>query len=305
MATKSRIQWTNHTWNIVTGCQKVSPGCENCYAITMSKRLQAMAVADRSNKGALKYLGTVDGNDWSGKVFCHPEVLEEPLRWKKPSMIFVCSMADLFHHDVPAAFILKMLDVMASRPQHTFQILTKRPERAVALVRLAREEWQGHLKRQDLFPDNVWFGVTCENQKLLDKRLPILMQIPAKVRWLSVEPMLGPIRLPENCGVDWIVVGGESGPNARPMNPAWARSLRDQCRNQAIPYFFKQFGEWVDEFHPAQDRSKQEESDAFVEIVEYPDGKDYKGVYMYRVGKKAAGRLLDGREHNEYPEVRK
>lgn len=318
MSNNSKIQWTQASWNLVTGCAKVSPGCDNCYAITMSNRLQSVAQHDVTNKGARKYLGTVDavGNriDWSGKVFIHPEVMAEPMRWKKPRMIFVCSMADLFHHEVPDRFLDECFKVMYAVDQHTYQVLTKRPERAVQYAKSSGL----------LVPDNVWFGVTAENQKFLDKRLPLLMDIPAKVRWLSIEPMLGTIVLPEYCGVDWVVCGGESGPNARPMHPDWVRSLRDQCQKQGIPFFFKQWGRWVPvgrkQPHPPCDSDlmlatvvastdrKRVGTEHWWAITDEPSLSvktlGWRLAYnLEAVGKKAAGRLLDGREWNEYPET--
>ncbi len=209
MATGSRIEWTETTWNPVTGCTKISEGCKNCYADRMARRLQAM--------GASKYR---DGFS----VATHPGTLGEPLRWRRPRLVFVNSMSDLFHEDVPSHFIEAVFQVMeASR--HTFQVLTKRPSRVEALS--ARLPW----------PPNVWLGVSIESEPWL-KRLISLRATGARTRFLSLEPLPG-LTLD---GVDWVIAGGESGPGARPMDPNWVRDIRDACVESRVPFFFKQWG---------------------------------------------------------------
>ncbi len=214
MAQDSRIEWTDATWNPVTGCTKVSAGCKNCYAERMAKRLHAMGVHQYRN---------------DFKLTLHPEVVEKPLQWRKPKRIFVNSMSDLFHPEVPGSFIRSVFDVIVQAHQHSFQVLTKRPERALALA-------------TDLpWPENLWLGTSIENA-LVASRAHLLAQIPAYVRFLSVEPLLGPIpRLPLN-GIDWVIVGGESGPGSRPIEETWVLQIREQCLAQSVPFFFKQWG---------------------------------------------------------------
>ncbi|MBN1553042.1 phage Gp37/Gp68 family protein [bacterium] len=214
MAQKSGIEWTESTWNPVTGCDKISPGCANCYAERMAKRLQAM--------GQPNY---TDGF----KVTMHEHVLETPLTWKKPQMVFVNSMSDLFHRDVPLEFIQKVFSVMRRASWHTFQVLTKRAETLSELA--INLEW----------PDNVWMGVSVETAEYLH-RLDHLRTVHAKVRFISFEPLLGPVGWFDLSGIDWCIVGGESGPGARPMSKAWVTEIRDQCQAAGVPFFFKQWG---------------------------------------------------------------
>lgn len=214
MAQLSSIEWTESTWNPVTGCTKISPGCKHCYAEQMAKRLKAM--------GQRRYANGF-------RLTLQEDVVELPLKWKLPRIIFVNSMSDLFHRDVPVDFIRRCFDVMAAAPQHTFQILTKRPERAAQLA--PRLPW----------PKHVWMGTSVENADYAG-RIPILATIPAAIRFLSIEPLLGPIsKLPLD-GIHWVIVGGESGLGARPMREEWARDIRDQCASRHIPFFFKQWG---------------------------------------------------------------
>jgi protein gp37 len=214
MAQSSSIEWTESTWNPVTGCTKISAGCAHCYAERMAKRLKAM--------GRHRYR-----NEF--KVTLQPDMLDTPLHWKRPRMIFVNSMSDLFHDDIPADYIAKVFAVMQDAQQHTFQVLTKRPERALELA--ADLPW----------PDNVWMGTTVENADYLH-RIRSLVQIPAKIRFLSLEPLLGPIpKLPLK-GIHWVIVGGESGPEARPIESKWVFQIRDQCQKNGVPFFFKQWG---------------------------------------------------------------
>ena len=214
MAQASSIEWTESTWNPVTGCTKISTGCAHCYAERMAKRLQAMG-QDRYRNGF--------------KVTLQPDVVDAPLHWKRPRMIFVNSMSDLFHKDVPTEFIKRCFSVMQRASQHTFQVLTKRPERATKLA--SSLPW----------PGNVWMGATVENADYVP-RIRSLVQIPAVVRFLSLEPLLGPIpRLPLK-DIHWVIVGGESGPKARAMQADWVRRIRDRCLTQRVPFFFKQWG---------------------------------------------------------------
>lgn len=287
---KTKIEWATDVWNPVTGCTKISPGCKNCYAERMAKRL-----AGRCGYPA----------DEPFRVTLHPERLEEPLHWKKPRRVFVCSMGDLFHADVPSDFILQVWHVMNLSPQHTFMILTKRAAR----MEMIMNEWLpsalelsvGLRAKYKVLP-NVWLGVTAENQEQADKRIPLLLQTPAAVRFVSVEPMLGAVALDVSYGqgigaffidsLDWVICGGESGPGARPMNPDWARDLRDQCQAAGVPFFFKQWGEWVEVRETTQEIVEQHSK----ETRSFPNGD-----LFFRVGKKAAGRLLDGRTWDEYP----
>jgi len=214
VAQVSSIEWTEATWNPVTGCTKISPGCRHCYAERMAKRLKAM--------GQPRYRNGF-------RLTLQPDALEVPLRWKRPRMIFVNSMSDLFHKSVPLEFIRQCFDVMASAAQHTFQVLTKRPERAAELAK--------HLP----WPDNVWMGTSVENADYVS-RIHSLVQIPASVRFLSLEPLLGPVpRLPLQ-GIGWVIVGGESGPKARRMDSTWVFQIRDRCVRYNVPFFFKQWG---------------------------------------------------------------
>ncbi len=234
MAQGSGIEWTESTWNPVTGCAKVSPGCQYCYAERMAERLQAMGQANYVN---------------GFRLTLHPHMLELPLKWKKPQTIFVNSMSDLFHEEVPLSYIRRVFDVMARADWHRFQILTKRADR------LAELSWT-----LDWTP-NMWMGVSVESDRYRG-RIDRLRETGAHVKFLSLEPLLGPLPDLDLTDIDWVIVGGESGPRARPMDPAWALDLRDQCRAANVPFFFKQWG-----------------------------GKN----------KKQAGRLLDGRVWDEMP----
>jgi protein gp37 len=254
MAQASCIEWTSSTWNPVVGCSKVSAGCAHCYAERMAKRLAAMARAARrrgQDPGrTANYLHVVNAQGgWSGRVFLDDAAITDPLRWGKPRMIFVNSMSDLFHEDVPLGFIQAVFNVMKRCPQHTFQILTKRPHAAAR-----------HSRHLDWTP-NIWMGTTVESATVTH-RVRHLRQTGAAIRFLSLEPLLGPIpRLPL-AGIDWVIVGGESGPGARAMKPEWVRPIRDACVARGVPFFFKQWG---------------------------------------GVNKKRAGRVLDGQTWDEVP----
>lgn len=226
MASGSRIEWTEATWNPTTGCTRVSSGCDHCYAARMSHRLEVM--------GTEAYAGLTSVNrrgerHFNGTVRCHPDRLDIPGRWKTPRLVFVNSMSDLFHPGVPPEFVRDVFRVMNECSHHTFQVLTKRPEVAAAQARAL--EWTA----------NIWMGTSVENM-LVTHRIRDLKRIPARVRFLSCEPLLGPLpRLPL-AGVHWVIVGGESGPGARGMEAEWARQIRDRCVARDVPFFFKQWG---------------------------------------------------------------
>jgi protein gp37 len=214
MAGLTKIEWTEATWNPVTGCDKISPGCKNCYAERLALRLQAAGTAQYKNGFFLTL---------------HPESLQIPVSWKKPKVIFVNSMSDLFHKNVPLAFIKQVFAVMQATPQHQFQILTKRAERLV------------ELDDQLQWGDNIWIGVSVESSEYLC-RIDHLKRIAAKIKFLSLEPLLGPLPRLDLEGIDWVIVGGESGPHSRPMKPQWVRQIRAQCVAAKVPFFFKQWG---------------------------------------------------------------
>jgi protein gp37 len=214
MGDQSAIEWTDATWNPVTGCTKISPGCKNCYAERLAMRLQAM--------GNRRYRNGFD-------LTLHPDQLTLPLRWRDPRRIFVNSMSDLFHEDVPDEFIRRAFEIMAQAHWHVFQVLTKRAKRLAELA--PRLPW----------PSNVWQGVSVENARYTS-RVADLVKVPAAVRFLSVEPLLGPIPDLPLKGIAWVIVGGESGPGHRPIQPEWVRSIRNQCAHAGVAFFFKQWG---------------------------------------------------------------
>lgn len=214
MPKQSAIEWTNWTWNPVTGCTKVSQGCKNCYAERMAKRLKAMGTPRYTN---------------GFRVTLHDDLVELPRRWKSPRLVFVNSMSDLFHEEVPEEFIRRVFDVMADCPQHTFQVLTKRSARLREL---------GHRLH---WTPNIWMGVSVEDTRVID-RIDDLRETPALVRFLSCEPLIGPLVDLNLQGIDWLIAGGESGPNSRPMEGDWVRDLRDQCFRAKVAFFFKQWG---------------------------------------------------------------
>lgn len=242
MTTTSKIEWTEQTWNPIVGCTKVSPGCKHCYAETMAKRLQAMGTPGYESGFALRLL---------------PERLADPIKRQKPTVYFVNSMSDLFHDKVPESYIEKVFDVIAATPQHSYQILTKRA------ARLARY-FHGRT-----VPPNVWLGVSVENRRHGVPRIDCLRTVSARIRFLSVEPLLEDVGELDLHDIHWVIVGGESGPNARPMKPEWADSVRRQCAEQEVAFFFKQWGGWG------------------------ADGK--------RRAKSKNGRLLNGRTWDEMP----
>ncbi len=223
MGDRSAIEWTEATWNPTTGCDRVSRGCDNCYAMTLAKRLKAMGQPRYQRDGDPRTSGPGFG------LTVHPDGLGLPLTWKRPRVVFVNSMSDLFHAQVPVAFVRQVFDVMAATPQHTYQVLTKRARR---LRRLAPSlTW----------PANLWMGVSVEDGDAVD-RIDDLRAVPAVMRFLSCEPLLGPLPDLTLDGIGWVIAGGESGANARPMDTAWVESLRDQCTSAGVPFFFKQWG---------------------------------------------------------------
>ena len=300
----TKIEWTDEVWNPVTGCSKVSEGCRNCYAERMAKRLKAMGQPLYKN---------------GFKVTCHRKVLEKPLHWKKPRKIFVNSMSDLFHHDVPVQFIIDCFLIMGKTKQHTYQILTKRADRMLSF-------FEDCMSMPPIFPlQNVWLGISAEDQESYTQRVGRLIYVPAAIRFVSIEPMLGEIDLrfkylkDHNINlINWIVCGGESGPNARPIHPDWVKSLRDQCKVAGVPFFFKQWGEWI-----GSDYEEETCVDTYG-VMKAENGIDYccplegkyadrpgrfhikqhlwdDGMRSLRVGKKEAGHLLDGKEYREFP----
>lgn len=363
------IEWTDKTWNPIVGCSVVSPGCTNCYAMKMAARLERMNPALAHYRGLTK---TVNGNAvWTGKMALAPgHILTEPFRRKKPTMWFVNSMSDLFHEDVPDEWIDRVFAVMALCPQHTFQVLTKRSSRmrrycsndatfgrVLGMVnrflmtdgKITITHHKDGLKGFQL--PNVWLGVSAERQQEADARIPDLLETPAAVRFVSAEPLLGPIDfessgwlgdvamheeervgranevpvplngLPwRSQGVSWVIVGGESGPDSRPMHPDWARSIRDQCVKAEVPFFFKQWGEWAPQIgavdgwtidddpehsrfdHREWEEDKQHWGDVFRPMwFDFEDGNYDEMHTVSRLGKKRAGRLLDGREWQQWP----
>lgn len=316
MADKTGIEWTEATWNPVTGCSKVSQGCKHCYAERDWARLSA-------NPKTVYF-----GRPFTD-VMCHPERLDQPLRWTKPRRIFVNSMSDLFHEDVPDDFLPDVFAVMAVAKQHTFQILTKRHVRMhevlndgvffEAVVCSARG-YGVELKTHDWPLQNVWIGISLEDQITADERIPLLLQTPAIVRWISAEPLLGPVDLSDylefyvgtgdTFGLDWIVAGGESGTKARPMHPDWVRSLRDQCLEAGVPFLFKQWGEWLSSRTLPPDTRLPANRWGWISknggAVDSMHSRPFKNEFshhelMGKIGKKIAGRRLDGEVHNNYP----
>lgn len=416
MADGTKIEWTEATWNPITGCSLASPGCTNCYAM----KLAGTRMRKHRSRAGLT-TKTKAGPVWNGNLVFNPEWLDQPLRWKRPRRIFVCAHSDLFHENMPEEWIDRVFAVMALAPQHTFQVLTKRADRMREYMQrrsgklarfmideyLIRGKGTGHVVRAEWpvkslgdidLPDdvamrqwplpNVWLGVSVEDQKRAEDRIPDLLDTPAAVRWISAEPLLGPIDLncltvsgdgemdavhpwsweqeeanwvetsdtweadfedhfghapgskrgPMHPVLDWAVIGGESGPGARPMHPEWATRLRDQCTAANVPFLFKQWGDWapvsaipdtdeMDEFlfHPPQSvegprRCKVEQCILWANAqrfdmdcwsrVHSQSRENVLDVYasgsghmtMMRLGKRRSGRLLDGVQHDGYPE---
>lgn len=223
MAGKSSIEWTEATWNPVTGCDRISAGCDHCYALTLAKRLKAMGSAKYQNDGDLRTSGP------GFEVTLHPQALDEPHGWRQPRVVFVNSMSDLFHARVPISYVRDVFDVCRDTPRHTYQVLTKR---SLRLRRIADQlDW----------PSNLWMGVSVENAAALS-RIDDLRDVPAAVRFLSCEPLIGPLDGIRLDGIHWVIAGGESGPNYRPVDVNWVRGIRDNCKAADVPFFFKQWG---------------------------------------------------------------
>jgi protein gp37 len=302
------IEWTDTTWNPTTGCDKVSPGCDNCYALTLARRLKAMGQGKYQNDGDPRTSGPGFG------ITTHSDTLPEPFQWRTPRRVFVDSMSDLFHARVPVDFIARVWEVMAATPHHTYQILTKRPKRLARVVRQVHKS----LGFTEPLP-NVWLGTSVEDQQRADQRVPALLNAPAALRFLSLEPLLGPVNLSDyfdrvefkgsekrsDVGnvawygprIGWVIVGGESGPGARPMHPQWATSLRDQSHSAAVPFFFKQWGA----YEPTGWKVIGTPQDKRCVLVGDPIDDLGHLIEMRRVGKKAAGRELDGRTWDQLP----
>lgn len=350
--TKTNIEWTDRTWNPIAGCSVISSGCDNCYAMRQAYRIEAM--------GTVKYQGTTHKNAsgrtlWTGKINFDEKALLKPLSWKKPSHIFVNSMSDLFHKNVPDEWIDQVFAVMALCPQHTFQILTKRPERMREYINSkpmdSINSYAGLYQHWDKITEtawplqNVWLGVSVEDQETANKRIPFLLDTLSAIRFISAEPLLGSInlnRIHESYTgydglhtqswesrlylhrskgqtadhldnfpkLDWVVVGGESGPNARPMHPDWVRSLRDQCQEAEVPYFFKQWGEWAPGECAGGPVTRTEKCATwFNERWDFSTMTAKQNEHLhrddepdvYRVGKKKAGHHLDGEVIQQYP----
>lgn len=379
MADRSAIEWTDATWNPIVGCSLLSPGCTNCYAMKMAARIERM---QSGSHYAGTVQPSKAGPVWTGKVALAPErILTQPLGWRRPRRIFVNSMGDLFHESVSDEWIDRVFAVMALTPQHTYQVLTKRSarmreyitapklfdrlaDRIVALLNgesspVSHGAWRLDGKggtfgatrgingtKAEVSPwplPNVWLGVSTEDQRRADERVSDLLATPAAIRFVSAEPLLGPIdfrnirrynptgapwidalrgmvtrgdylaRSPSECSfntstcipgklpaLDLVIVGGESGPNARPMHPDWARSLRDQCAAAGTAFFFKQWGEW--RHAPDKAHLKDFIGDRWTRLAS--DREGVRPAFMVREGKARAGRFLDGIEHNAMPEVR-
>ncbi|TXH74471.1 MAG: phage Gp37/Gp68 family protein [Lysobacteraceae bacterium] len=349
MAEISLIEWTDATWNIITGCSVKSAGCKHCYAM----KLAGTRLQHHPSRAGLTN-DTAAGPVWNGQVRFNGQWLDQPLRWRRPRRIFVCAHGDLFHESVPDEWIDKVFAVMALAPAHTFQVLTKRAERMRAYLsspdvgaRIGSAERE-YAKAVDFYRPkngianvhvacerhmplpNVWLGVSVENQDAADERIRLLLQTPAAVRWISAEPLLGPVDLVRTCwdcvsaevalrfdrstggdvteltplfGIGWVVAGGESGECARPMRLAWVRALRDQCAASGVPFLFKQWGEW----HPASS-GHGGENGAFNGDIFMPGWGDISVAgrenNMVRAGKRAFGyRVLDGATHDQYPDT--
>lgn len=336
---KTSIEWTDAVWNPIRGCSRVSEGCRSCYA---------ERVANRFKGPGMPYEGLIaKGGQWNGNIKIVEDKLREPLSWIKPRMVFVNSMSDLFHESVPFETIAAIFSVMSVTTRHTYQILTKRPARMLEFFDWAidfsypdfpddsriveswpfQEEWQpvnsnkgGYDNCGPAIPyKNIWLGVSVEDQKTADERIPLLLKVPAAVRWISAEPLLESINLKDiatslteimlplagitwtafehetrvtevHNKLDWVVVGGETGVNARPMHADWVRTIRDQCAEAGTPFFFKQWGEWGFSVQGACFTNAKEK------LCLKP------GTIAWRTGKKKAGRELDGRTWDEYPE---
>lgn len=372
MADATLIEWTDATWNPITGCSVVSPGCTHCYAM----KLAGTRMKTHPSRAGLT-IDTKAGPVWNGQVRFNEDWLTQPLQWKKPRRIFVAAHGDLFHREVQQHQLDRIFAIMALTPWHTYQVLTKRPDwmrlylqgwdddpseawRTKARVQKAIYEFDRDACLHEWPLPNVWLGVSIEDQVRANERIPVLLDTPAAVRWVSAEPLLGPLDVAEwlgswcagcrrpllggdhfqgrTCGtchgptarLDWVVVGGESGPGARPMHYTWARQLRDQCAAAGVAFLFKQWGAWapvcaIDTdaldsrlYHPAPARRPEASRRPKVRnLVMHDDGEIFEDVaafgahaagknamLMFEIGKTLSGRLLDGVQHDGYPEAR-
>lgn len=329
---KTKIDWCDEVWNPIVGCSRISAGCDNCYAARMAKRLNANPVT----RG--KYYHCYQ---WDGNVSFDHNTIDAPLHWRKPKRIFVNSMGDLFHENVPDEWIDRVFAVMAVSPiKHAFMVLTKRPERMQKYISGLRDRWAAFssmacqlkedadtwhdaLLESGPIIDELWLGVSVEDQATADERIPLLLQTPAAHRFVSVEPMLGTVdliktiwnKVPESAitpfmkqfdkstmsapllpGLDWVICGGENGPGARPMHPDWPRGLRDQCAAAGVPFFFKGWGEWLP---VGQDESASGRGS--LQPYDFWQVHRVKGSEYYKPGKKRSGHLLDGKEYRQFP----
>lgn len=335
----TNIEWTDETWNPVTGCTVKSDDCKNCYAMTLA----GTRLKNHPSRAGLTRQNADGKHIWTGEVRFNEAWLTQPLKWKKPRMIFVCAHGDLFHEDVPDEWIDRVFAVMALAPHHIFQILTKRPDRMrdyLTNIDVQRIISAAHkidsvggselnadhnILGDPIFPlRNVWLGTSVGDQKTADERITPLLETPAAVRWLSCEPLLGPIEFDHlwwwrdvrdasgdiidyNSGIDWVVTGGESGKTARPMHPDWTRHIRDECEAANVPFFFKQWGEYAP--HPSGEEVTIRQFHSSIRYVGIDTGEckpnpdRHTDQTMRRMGKKKAGRKLDGKTHDAFPQV--
>lgn len=319
---KTTIEWADNTWNPVVGCNKISPGCASCYAERIHARRHKAYLAGKKMPAQYSVPFEV--------VQLKPERLDQPDHQKKPSFIFVCSGSDLFHGMVPFDYIAEVYRRIVRNPHHTFLVLTKRPDRAHEFYKLFNSYTFGNPPPFQLPIPNLWLGVSTEDQKRADARIPILLEIPAAIRFVSAEPLLEQIDLAEYLRyeildfdertilkknpsvIDWVICGGESGPAEkpiRPMHPVWANSLRNQCYRAGTKFFFKQWGEWVPQSDSAWKKLKNLDNGT-PKILRWENDKwirgscsENLGQTMLRIGKKNTDRLLDGREWNEFPDT--
>lgn len=325
MPKQHKIGWLNipgyipETWNPIVGCTKISEGCDHCYAERMANRLASIAVKDDSTPLNLDGIGAYGEvinpyGEWNGKTQLIPSALDKPLKWVKPRAVFVCSMGDLFHDTVLFSHIDDVMQVIFTNPQHIFIVLTKRPERMAeyfAYLNTEMKDYGGYEAAK-----NLWLGVTAENQQRANQRIPVLLKIPAAKRFVSIEPMLGHIYLFESeddfsynyldgsrfCAgmnepiidtkLDWVIVGGETGPGARPMHPDWVRSVRDRCINDNVPFFFKGWGT----YRPL----------TTTKLIEKLPWGDYDLITKFgyvRMTKHYLGACIDGIHYEEFPKI--
>lgn len=325
----SKIEWTDLTWNVTSGCDKIAPECDNCYALGMSHRLASNPLMGDKYKGTTRKLANGE-MAWTGELKMHEDALAIPTKWKKPKIIFVNSMSDLFHEKVEFDFIRRVLWAMKVIPRHYYLLLTKRPDVALNFIknweRTLDIKYGRNLTFKEIFKKeytNVGIGVSAGSQPQANRVLPDLLRLKEyfNLIFLSAEPLLGEVDLSplfnrkmyedsykgtihEKAAlpnIDWVITGGESGHKARPMHPDWVRGLRDQCQAAQVPFFFKQWGEWVNaEF---RDYSECKRFGFFDHEQRFVEGATavHHDTNMFRVGKHASGRLLDGKEHSEYP----